>query len=116
MPDRRRVPSDTKQDRYDRDHVVVSESSLRKAWPRKKRWAHKKVRAATREVLAHFDEGERAEAVPPDLVPRKRRRKYRKKSMTVRERVELRLRIRRSRLGWNFFKGPYSPEIHREKF
>src|SRR5262245_44402802 len=107
MSPRRRTPPEKKKDRYDRDHVVVAEYSLRKAWPRKKRHANQKARTRTRDILQTATDEQSLEAFPPELVAVRPRSIRPKPISSVRERVEHQLELRRSRLAWNFFKQPY---------
>jgi len=113
---KRQSPQEKKQDHYDRDHVVLSEHSIRKSWPRKKRHANQKARARTRDILNTLPDDKSLEAHPPGLVTPPPRGVYRKYIRSVRDHVERQLELRRSRLGWIFFK--YSPEspLNRRRF
>ncbi|MFY9825934.1 MAG: hypothetical protein WAM82_31480 [Thermoanaerobaculia bacterium] len=111
-----RTPQEKKRDHYDRDHVVTTEYSIQKAWPRKKRHISQKARARTRDILKTMSDERDLEAYPPELVAPTTRGAYRKPIRSVRERVDYQLQLRRSRLGWNFFKYSPTDPLHRSRF
>jgi len=116
---KRRTPQEQKRLRYTKDHVVLAEYPhlFRKSWPKKKAGRNQVYRRKVRQALI-ISPGETPDAQVLQSEAQTIRRKpiLRWGAVSLQERVAIKLRIRRSRLGWDFFTRPYSTARDREHF
>ncbi|MBL8045312.1 MAG: hypothetical protein JNL09_02165 [Anaerolineales bacterium] len=115
---KRRTPQEKKQLSLSKDHVVLAEypHAFRKSWPKKKARANQVYRHKIRQALStqyDVDRIDLAESAVKAIV-RKPIQKW--DVVSLGERVNNKLEVRRSRLGWNFFRQPYSSVADRERF
>jgi hypothetical protein len=116
---RKRTPQEKKALSYEKDYIVEAEYPhlFRRSWPRKKRGVNRRERRKAQQQLTHLnlqhDEEDLAE-VPAK--PVRHRKIYRWGPIRLKEAVQYRLEGRARRVGWNFFKQPYSSQKHRVPF
>ena len=115
---KRRTPQEKKRLHYTKDHMVLAEypHRFRKRWPKKKAQVNQAYRHAVRQALIatrHALDPENAQS-SSQAIPRKPLQKW--GVVSLRERVEIKRAVRRSRLGWNFFRQPYSSHRDRTRF
>jgi hypothetical protein len=115
---KRRTPQEKKQLSLRKDHVVLAEypHAFRKNWPKKKVRTNQVYRHKIRQVLSiqyEIDQIDLAEAAIK-AIARKPIRKW--GVVSLGERINNKLEVRRSRLGWNFFRQPYSSVTDRGRF
>lgn len=94
-----KTPQEKKQDRYERDHFMVTAYSERHSWPRKKRRLSKQLRARTRELVTRLEDEQRGDAAEVELRAPHRKWVRTWRPLTLRERVELARRKRAERFG-----------------
>lgn len=114
-------PQEKKALAYRKDHVVEAEypHAFRRHWPRKKAWSHRAFRRHVHQLLdraweAPVGEDDARGDIQAEAVQRAQVRKDGVASL--RERVT-HIHERRIRTtAWNFFKQPYTRELHRSRF
>lgn len=115
---KRLTPQEKKRLRYSKDHFVEAEypHAFRRYWPKKKALASRAYRRTIRHKLVNIQEIPVLEEVDTHIRAIRREEVNKGGATFLRELVDNKLSKRRHRLGWNFFKRPYSTVLDRKRF